>query len=92
MNGTGPKEMRELLSKYWALMKDALDVGLEMLINTKLKENGRPWFYGHVHEVGADFENNGINHLDFFAHEWQAVESNEAELKAVEEFINKHKK
>lgn len=92
MNGTGPKEMRELLSKYWALMQDALDVGLEMLISTKLKENGRPWFYGYVHEVGAGFESNGINHLDFSAYEWRAVESNEAELKTVEEFINKHKK
>ena len=92
MNGTDPKEMRELLSKYWALMQDALDIGLEIAIYTRLKENGRPWFNGYVHEVDADFKNNGINHLDFYAHEWRAVELNEAELKTVEEFINKHKK
>lgn len=92
MNGTNSKEMRELLGKYYALMQDAFDLGLEMEINTKVKENGRQWLFGYVHEVGAGFENNGINHIAFYAFEWQTVEGNEAELKTIEEFINNHKK
>ncbi len=73
-------------------MQDALDIGLEMAIFTRLKESGRPWFNGYVHVEGADYKNDGIYHLNFFAYDWQAAERNEAELKAVEEFINNHKK
>lgn len=90
MNGTGPKEMRELLSKYWALMKDSFGSGVIMEIITRGSDD-KVWFFGYVAEEEAKVFNSE-NYLAFSAYAFCSVEENENVLKTVEEFINNHKK
>lgn len=94
--GTNRREMRKLLNKCIALMKVAFDNGIDMTINTRVKdENNRPWFTGTVYMEDCDFTDDtqdGVLHVFFTCYEWRDVEENEAQLKRVEEFINNHKK
>ena len=97
MAGTNRKEMRKLLNKYIALMEVAFDYGINMDLDTRIKVDGnnRPWFTGRVNMEKCDFTDAaqaGVTYLYFTAYEWRSVEENEEQLKAVEKFIEDHKK
>lgn len=90
MKWTGPKEMRELLYKYCALMQDSFGSGVIMEIITR-RSDDRLWFFGYVAEEGTE-KFNSENYLAFSAYAYCSVTENENVLKTVEEFINNHKK
>lgn len=97
MKGTNRKEMRKLLNKYIALMKEAFDGKLNFEIDTRLKiyENNRPWFTGRVSVEGCDYTDDtqdGVEYLLFACYEWRDVAANLEQFRLVEEFVKAHKK
>ena len=96
MAGTNREEMRKLLNTYIALMLIANENGINFEIDTRLKvEDDRPWFTGRACEEGCDFTDEtqrGVRYLYFVCYEWRSVEKNEEQLKAVEKFVEDHKK
>lgn len=90
--GTNKKGMRKLLNKCCALMKVAFDNGLDMDINIRGADKDKPWIVGYVYEEDCDFTKNDGRHLNFTMHNFCRVDENEAELSAVEEYIENHKK
>lgn len=90
--GTNRKEMRKLLNKCCALMKVAFDNGLNMEITSRDTDKDKPWLVGYVCEEDCDFTVKDGRHLYFKVYSFCGVEMNEAELSAVEKFIENHKK
>ena len=92
MENTNRKEMRKLLNKCCALMKAAFDNGVNMEITLRDADKDNPWFVGYIYEEGCDFTVKDGRSRSFSVYNFRSVEENEAELSAIEKFIENHKK